>query len=76
MLFGKRMTPIIRASNHAPKREPRSNGSEPVCFDPFCALIGWRSFDFCTLMKLPAGRYTLTFIYLGHTTHFAGCGQM
>ena len=22
-----------------------SNGSEPVCFDPFCALIGWHSFD-------------------------------
>ena len=29
-----------------------SNGSEPVCFDPFCARIGWCSFDRWTRMKV------------------------
>ena len=29
-----------------------SNGSEPVCFGSFCALIGWRSFDRWTRMKV------------------------
>ena len=28
------------------------NGSEPHCLDPFCALIGWHTFDRWTRMKV------------------------
>ena len=29
-----------------------SNGSEPVCLDPFCVLIAWHSFDHWMRMKV------------------------
>ena len=38
---------------HLPSNASRgSNWSEPVCWDPFCALIGWHSFDCWMRMKV------------------------
>ena len=38
-----------------PNASRGSNGSEPGCFDPFCALIGWHLFDCWTRMNVRHG---------------------